>query len=237
MTKDSYRHGSGGGEEQGGGPRKLTRLRRGGAGGGGEEEGGGAEGSDSDGGDKEEGSGSDSDGEEGSDSDGKEGSDSDGKEDRDSDGSGGGEEEGGGARNLTRLRRGGAAKKPTGGKINCSMLYIKIQFKHYVGPKKGGGGEDDDDEQQGGGRRGGRKKVKPSAVQFKKKPKVMTAQVSDFIRRTSKFGTLADEYVLYEECFDNHCPGFTPSPGQAKLTKDQFNALHPHAVGAGNAHF
>lgn len=150
---------------------------------------------------------------------------------------GGGEEEGGGARKLTRLRRAAAAKKPTGGKINCSMLYIKIQFKHYVGPKKGGGGEDDDDEQQGGGRRGGRKKVKPSAVQFKKKPKVMTAQVSDFIRRTSKFGTLADEYVLYEECFDNHCPGFTPSPGQAKLTEDQFNALHPHAVSAGNAHF
>jgi hypothetical protein len=79
--------------------------------------------------------------------------------------------------------------------------------------------------------------VKASAVQFKNKPKVMSAQVSDFIRRTSKFGTLGDEYVQYEECFDGTCPGFIPSAGQAKLTKKQFLELSPHAVSADNARF
>ena len=74
------------------------------------------------------------------------------------------------------------------------------------------------------------KKMKADAVQFKNKPPILSEHVSNFVRRTSKSGSVDEEYDLYTECSQNLIPGFTPAVGQAVLTKQQFKDLPPHSV-------
>ena len=95
--------------------------------------------------------------------------------------------------------------------------------------KKGGGVK----KAKGGGnakKGGGVKKVKASAAQFKKKPEILTAQLSTLLRRTSKFGTLDDEMAFYNDCCAGIMPGFTPAAGQVQLTQEQFIDLPPQSV-------
>jgi hypothetical protein len=89
---------------------------------------------------------------------------------------------------------------------------------------------DDDDDDDSDKDRLGRKKVKASAVNFNDDDSSVKKQVGNFIRRTSNFGSIDQEYEMYCKCFNGESVGFTPTSGQCMLTKQQFLDLAPQTV-------